>query len=493
MKGESGSRYRRNKRRNQFILLAIIVVLIVVIVVLIFKLMPPKEPHLSGDNGTSGAEITSGANAPDDNQEKADSQNVNNQDTDNQNEEHSDGDEAANPTKEGAQELLAELMDRADRVAKGYDYDAAIGLLTSVEGYESDAEITERIKEYEEQKAALVEWEDVTKISHVFFHSLIVDTSKAFDGDDMAEKYNTVMTTVDEFNKIMEQMYERGYVLVRIHDMADFVTEADGSVKFTKGKIMLPKGKIPFVLSEDDVNYYEYMKGDGYANRLVIGEDGMVTTEMDMEDGTSVQGPYDVVPLLEAFIKEHPDFSYRGARGILAVTGYEGVFGYRTSRRDNADNPTLEEDTRKATEVADRLKEMGWELASHGWGHRRMGEISYDKFVWDVDIWDAEVKPILGDTDIYIYPFGNDIGNWKPYKGDRYEYLKSKGFVYFCYVDASAPYWGQITDEYLRQGRINFDGMRMYEAISGGKNRLESFFDVKSVFDKARPLPIPGV
>lgn len=485
MKRENETKYRRYRRKkNRLILLAILTVVMLVIAALLLKFMLPKKTTPPNDNGKQEEEVTPGGNTQGDNQGDAD-----NPDTDNPDQDKTED----NSAEEDAQKLLTELMDKADRVAKGYDYDAAINLLQTVEGYETNTEITERIKEYEEQKATLVEWEDVTKISHVFFHSLIADTSKAFDGDYKAGAYNTVMTTVDEFNKIMEQMYERGYVLVRIHDMADFVTEEDGSVKFTKGKIMLPEGKIPFILSQDDVNYYDYMTGDGYANRLVIGEDGMVTTEMDLEDGTTQQGSYDVVPLLEDFIKEHPDFSYRGARGILAITGYEGVFGYRTSRRSYADSPTLEEETKKAIEVAERLKEMGWELASHGWGHRYMGQIPYNNFVWDIDMWEAEVKPILGDTDIYIYPYGNDVGDWRPYKGDRYEYLKSKGFVYFCNVDAAGPYWVQISDEYLRQGRINLDGMRMYEAISGGKNRVEPFFDVEDVFDKARPLPVPGV
>lgn len=35
--------------------------------------------------------------------------------------------------------------------------------------------------------------------------------------------------------------------------------------------------------------------------------------------------------LLDDFLDQHPDFSYRGARAIIAVTGYQGAFGYRIS------------------------------------------------------------------------------------------------------------------------------------------------------------------
>lgn len=480
-------KYRRNrKKKNKSILLVIIMVVMLAIAALLLKFIFPKGTTPSNNKGNQGENVTPGGDNITPGGEDGDTDTPD--DTDD-----SQGEEPDNSAEEEAKQLFAQLMDKADRTAKGYDYDGAIELLKGVEDYESNTEITDRMKQYEEEKSKLVEWEDVTKVSHVFFHTLIVDTDKAFDGDSREGGYNQVMTTIDEFNKIMKQMYDRGYVLVSVHDMANFVTEEDGSVTFKKGTIMLPEGKIPFVLSQDDVSYYEYMEHDGFAHRLVIGEDGMVTNEMDLEDGTTVRGSYDMIPLLEDFIKEYPDFSYRGARGILALTGYNGVLGYRTSPRTYKDSATLAEDTKTATEVANRLKEMGWEFASHGWGHRDLGNISYDAFKWDTDMWESEVKPILGDTDIIIFPFGSDVGDWKPYKGDRYEYLKSKGFVYFCNVDAAGPYWVQITDNYLRQGRINLDGMRMYEAISGGRNRVEPFFDVESVFDKARPLPVPGM
>ena len=51
---------------------------------------------------------------------------------------------------------------------------------------------------------------------------------------------------------------------------------------------------------------------------------------MELDDGTVVTGSFDLVPLLEDFIAEHPDFSYKGARAVLAFTGYQGVLGYRT-------------------------------------------------------------------------------------------------------------------------------------------------------------------
>ena len=39
-----------------------------------------------------------------------------------------------------------------------------------------------------------------------------------------------------------------------------------------------------------------------------------------LDDGTVSTGSYDLVPLLEDFIQEHPDFSYRGDRAVFALT-----------------------------------------------------------------------------------------------------------------------------------------------------------------------------
>lgn len=52
---------------------------------------------------------------------------------------------------------------------------------------------------------------------------------------------------------------------------------------------------------------------------------------MTLDDGTVTTGDYDLVPILEKFCEQHPDFSYKGARAVLAFTGYEGILGYRTS------------------------------------------------------------------------------------------------------------------------------------------------------------------
>ena len=384
---------------------------------------------------------------------------------------------------------LEDLLNKADRLALGYDYDKAIELLSSNETFKDDPKVSEAIAKYNETKSTLVR-QDPEKVPHVFFHSLIVDKSKAFDGDRKQMSYNQVMTTVGEFEKILDILYEKGFVLVRIHDIAAMEKdESTGEYVMTPKDIMLPPGKTPIVMSQDDVCYYEYMVGDGFASRLVIGEDGRVTTEMDMDDGTSKVGDYDLIPILNKFIDKHPDFSYKGAKAIIALTGYNGIFGYRTAP-SYSENPTYEEDKKKATEIANALRADGWEIASHSWGHRHLGKESEEAFKTDCDKWQNEVETLVGETDILIYPFGTDVGSWHNYTNDntRYVYLRDQGFRYFCNVDSSAPYWVQIDKEYMRQGRRNLDGYRMWKDIHDPENaKLKDLFDANEVYDNDRP------
>ena len=414
----------------------------------------------------------------------------------------SGGDSSNQPFAEVPQDDISRLIAQADRIAMGYDYDKAAELINSSGLDLKDSRMKEALARYESQKAALVP-ADMNAVTHIFFHSLIMDTSKAFDGDSDSANYNSVMTTKDEFLKILEDMYQKGYVLVRIHDVAYEAPDENGNVRFVKGSVMLPEGKKPFVMSQDDVCYYPYMDGDGFAKRVVIGEDGKPTCEMVMDDGTTSTGSYDLIPLLEDFIQEHPDFSYKGARAIIAFTGYEGILGYRTAS-SYQDSPTYEADREQAARVAQCLKDNGWELASHSWGHLHLGvtddpeagfAIDEERFRADTDKWEAEVESLIGPTDIILYPYGNDIADWRPYHQDnpRFAYLESKGFRYFCNVDASKPYWTQMGTNYFRMARRNLDGYRLYEDLiqtDPSKKRLTDLFDAAQVFDSARPTPV---
>lgn len=417
--------------------------------------------------------------------------------------------EATQPTQSTEPSTPAEvtaLLEKAEFQAAGYDYLGAIALIQSYSGYENYPVLTDAIARYTQLDSELVVYEDMDSITHIFFHSLIVDADLAFDGDTDSGGYNMYMCTIAEFNAIMEQMYQRGFVLVSPYDVAHEVTDENGT-RFAYGEIRLPAGKKPFILSQDDVNYYSYMisskegkydnpqfaddGNDGFASRIVIGEDGYPTCEYRQKDGTIVYGDYDLVPLLETFIRNHPDFSYHGARAVLGVTGYEGVFGYRTKPdfEEALGTTAYQKEVEAAKAVAQCLKDKGWIIASHSYGHPAYGEISASRVENDSDKWENTVQPIVGETDVLLYPFGSDIANWHKYTFDNEKYvaLYEDGYRYFFNVDSTIA-WMQVTDHSFRGGRRNVDGLRMWK----DPELLEDLFDVDSVFDPARPTPVPG-
>ena len=222
-------------------------------------------------------------------------------------------------------------------------------------------------------------------------------------------------------------------------------------------------------------------------------------------DGSEITGDYDLVPILDRFVEEHPDFSYRGAKACLAFTGYNGILGYRTDETYDPDsdmydsekkaNENIEADRETARQVISCLKDAGYELASHSWGHKNYTDISYDHMKRDADRWDKNVNKELmdGECDIILFPFGADVGDWHMYTHDnaKFDYLWDLGFRYFCNVDSS-QYWVQLGKDYMRQGRRNLDGYAMWNDIANGKNRLSDLFDASEIFSDKRPTPVPG-
>lgn len=371
------------------------------------------------------------------------------------------------------EEQLLPLLAEADRLAQGYYYEEALQHLENVpEEFLEDEALTDAKQRYTEGLHSFVPFED--PVRHIFFHSLIVDTALAFDDDHMSNGYNYWMTTVDEFKKMLEELHKNDFVLIDIHELAAEETDTDGTVTLKANAPLVPKGKKPLVLSVDDVNYYDYMQKDGFARKLLLDKNGDVKNLYIDPDGNELIGDYDVAPILDSFIKEHPDFSLRGAKGILALTGYEGTLGYRTN---DPESPTFEQDKSDAKAVADRLKETGWHFAVHGWGHRDAKKITVAHLKQDTNRWMEEVGSLVGDTDIYIYPYGSEI----EYEGEKLAYFEEEGFRYFCGV-WTKPFVS-VKDTYVRQSRCNLDGFNMITR----PDSLADLFDVSKVLDTSRP------
>ena len=87
----------------------------------------------------------------------------------------------------------------------------------------------------------------------------------------------------------------------------------------------------------------------------------------------------------------------------------------------------------------------------------------------------------------HYFAHGQDLADWHDYTTDneKFNYLSSQGFHFYCNVDSS-QYFLQIRDNYVRQGRRNLDGYRLWNDVHGEKNRTSDLFDATQILDPAR-------
>lgn len=360
----------------------------------------------------------------------------------------------------------AEAIAKADELVVGYYYDEALELLADP-AIQND-EVAAKTAQVQAVVDSLVPYTGTIK--HIFFHSLIVYPERIFrDKETPMGGYNAGFSTKEECEKILPQLYERGYVL---YDLNECFEKVDG--KMVRKEILLPPGKEPLVLSVDDV---AYQYGSAYALKLVLKEDGTMVNIVKNDDGELVEmADGDVYGVLEKFLETHPDFSYRGHKGTFAMTGFQGAFGY------DIDVP---EGQQKVLELSTALRQNGWNFASHSYTHNRKGYFGpgseAGKVQWDTNRWVNEIEPYLGDTNLFIAPYGYLL------KQPNLQIVLDAGFDIYCTVDDE--FINETHDDYALMSRIEIGGYSMthFQDILN-----ENFFNVDEVFDAAGRPPVIG-
>lgn len=397
-------------------------------------------------------------------------------------------------------------MAQVESLVTGYDYQGAIDLLNEyLNGY-NGSNNTFREQAVAKQAALvneqnqLVELKDVTTIPNLSFHVLMADASRACNknvsGADMAGLYNKNFVSVEEFSRILNQLYSSNYVLVDFDSFVYKATGVDGNDEFGAKSIYLPQGKKPVMITETMVNYFEYMvdpdkdgtldgTGHGFANKLVLDENGDIKAAYVDANGQSLVGNYDLVPVLESFIQEHPDFVYQGARAILAVSGTEGVFGYRTntsyvSRFGQAfyDNEVIE-----AKKVVAALREKGYTIASYTYSNQAYRSMTTLQIQTEVTNWTNQITPVLGEVDTMVFARASDI---ESYSGTTFDVLYKSGIRYFLNSGSSPRV--DINKTFVRQTRLMVTG----ETLAWYSSQFTSYFDSNVVLDVATRGGMPA-
>lgn len=310
---------------------------------------------------------------------------------------------------------------------------------------------------------------------HIFFHSLIAYPDLAFSKTAGNGAFDSDCITVSEFKRTLEQLYKNNYMLIDIHSNYEIINENGINVLKDK-KLMFPEGKKPLVMSVDDMVYDPKKTGLGMVDKIILDEKGNFATYTKTKDGKEIIS-YDneIIPILEEFIKEHPDFSFNGAKATLAVTGWVGILGYRIDRLE----PNKLSEIDSVIPLIKKLKDNGWSFASHGYGHRHSSQISYGLFADDTEKWHKEIEPVVGPTDVYVYPYGEKLSVTDP----KYKLLLNYGFKLICGVGSDNAWINYGSSIFMNRHAVDGYSLRNYH------NLMLPFLDTSQVFDRdARKL-----
>jgi len=303
---------------------------------------------------------------------------------------------------------------------------------------------------------ALVPWKG--PVEHLFFHTLVIHPELAFTSEPIGQGFREWFVTVGEFRKILAQLYANGWTLVDIDRAA-------------RGQARVPPGRRPLVISEDDVNYYDNTRARGLGWKLALDSHGNVEVEEHDQSGVHLTD-HDLVPMIDEFVARHPLFSADGAKGVLAVTGYEGVLGERVNDRTAPGWPAA---VARAKKLAARLRATGWKFASHSYAHDDETKISVARLIHDSTEWKTQDEPIVGPTDVYVYPYGAGF----PIDSPQIDVLRKFGFTVLCDIDVVARL--TVANGVIVMTRRHIDGV----SFADQPKALAQFFNVSTVEDYA--------
>lgn len=318
-----------------------------------------------------------------------------------------------------------------------------------------------------------------TQVEHLFTHCLIAYPDIAFkNNNEMKKHYSADCITSTEFVSILNELYKNNYVLVKISSC--FNIDKNGVA--TKQKIKLPIGKKALILSFDDVNYDQKKMGLGMVDKIIVDNNGDLASLTQINNKNDIRNDLEFAPILEQFVKKHPDFSVNGAKGVLNLTGYDGILGYRTGHKNKTNR---KQEIKQAKVVVNKLKSLGWEFACHSYGHYHMNKISLEKFNEEVLMWKNEVEPLIGQTSVYVYPYGE----WQVFdNGDicqKHKILQNAGFSLFCGVGMQT-FYSYLSNK--KGHKVLFMDRKCVDGNTILANRIElvPFFNPANIVDFAR-------
>ncbi|HZK29435.1 MAG TPA: hypothetical protein VFD19_04380 [Clostridia bacterium] len=366
-------------------------------------------------------------------------------------------------------------------------YDASVRIKRILEWFPEDNELQNfyAICAKKNPRRIITWWNPVEQVA---IKPIIADAERAFDGDRFSAAADRDLLLAVELERVLEQLYENDYVLV---DSRSPVT-ADGKLR----GIPCPEGKKPVVLVLEDF-YGSWPRSEsGMAWCLDVDGEGRIVGVLLESNGVErADRRYSAVGIIEAFILEHPDFSFNGATGVIAVVGQYGIFGYPVAdhqdlavRREAKDLGLVFPESfvtdfawnrSKVRELVRTLKSRNWVLASGTYGRLSLPEESADMIRQDLSMLERWVVPYTGEFTALYCPFGQHI----EFDEKKISIFTEAGYTLQSGYEARA-YMNQGRDHvYISRTFLSGDGLRRPSV-----QNLARFFDTREIIEiSSRP------
>jgi len=360
-------------------------------------------------------------------------------------------------------EMYDPMMEIADHMLANFQYYSAETLLSDLARiFPDDQIIQSNLFMATSNTYPVSEYKGSVEV--ICVKPLIADTTVAFELN-YSTSTDSYYLTVSEFRAILESLYAKDYCLIDPTSMVDL-----NEVGFVTAKeITIPQGKKPLVIILEDFSYTATRAKVGMCQRLVLNDMGQVCGEYVNAGGqTIVSRNSEAIGILDAFVEEHPDFSFNGVKGVISLTGYQSILGYVTDAdqvddRNNAleaagmtpidlSDAEIEENRDTVISIIEKLTDSGWIMASSTYGFINANHCELPTIQNDTEKWLGQGGAVTGPVSILVYPNGDFIRGSDP----RCVYLKDQGFRVFFGAGPS-PYY-TYGDNYLYFDRCMLTG-----------------------------------
>ena len=312
------------------------------------------------------------------------------------------------------------------------------------------------------------------EIFSLSFNTLMAFPEKALgDNNNLSASFDESKITTTEFKNILYELYKNNYVLISTNQIIDSKTLEQIPLK-------LPKNKKPILLVFDNVSYKSNYQNLGEIDKIIIDRNNNLatyTTKKSIQDRVAYDNEF--ILILENFIKQFPDFSFNGAKGIIFLTGENGILGYNTNHK----NASSKYESKRVSEVIKKLKSLGWQFGCNNYSYKLDSSLSDMEFAKDLSLWNAEVSPLIGTTNLYAYPYGENDEN-----SSKQELLITSGFKIFFECGDPNPIQ-KVSDTYhFYYYKINGKALRENTQI------LDKLFTCQKVYDyHYRTVPFKSI